>query len=55
MTVTKRALPRKAAGIVVPCDADSRDTPSPGRATRPSDGPEYPQERDRAPAAVVGA
>ncbi len=54
-TPEQRATVAKAAGVVVSCDADSRETLSPGGVSRPSDGPEYPQERDRAPAAVVGA
>ncbi len=45
----------EAAGVVVSCDAVSREALSPGRATRPSGGPGCSQEEDRAPAAVVGA
>ena len=54
-TLEQRATVAKAAGVVVSCDADYRDTLPPGRATRPSDGPEHPQEGDRAPTAVVGS
>ncbi len=53
-TPEQRAAVAKAAGVVVSCDADSRETPSPGRATRPSDGPDYPQERDDASVGNVG-
>ncbi len=53
----ERDLIAQAAGRVV--DLTETDSPRPENArtgaTRPSDGPEYPQERDRAPAAVVGA
>ncbi len=54
-TSEQRATAAKAAGVVVSCDADSRETLSPGRVTRPADGPRYPQEQDRAPAALVTA
>ena len=40
-TPEQRVIVAEAAGIVVSCDADSRETPSPGRATRPLDGPEH--------------
>ncbi len=46
----------RAAGTV--SDAAEIDSPAPGNArtgaTRPSDGPDHPQEGDRAPTAVVG-
>ncbi len=42
-TPEQRAAVAKAAGVVVSCDAVSRDTPTPGCASSPSDGPEYPQ------------
>ena len=45
----------KAAGVVVACDADSRETLSPGRATRPLDGPEHPSDAERPSTAVVTA
>ena len=45
----------KAAGKVVSSDADSRDTPSPGRATRPLGAPGYPQGQDGPSTAVVGS
>ncbi len=54
LTPEQRAAVVKAAGVVVSCDADSRETLSPGRATRPSDGPEHPQGQDDASAGVVG-
>ncbi len=54
-TPEQRAAVVKAAGVVVSCDAGSRETLSPGRVTRPADGPRYPQEQDCAPAAIVGA
>ena len=54
-TPEQRAAVVKAAGVVVSMDADSRETLSPGRVTRPADGPRYPQEQDRAPAALVTA
>ncbi len=54
-TPEQRAAVVKAAGVVVSCDAGSRETLSPGRVTRPADGPRYPQEQDRAPAALVTA
>ncbi|MEE9250959.1 MAG: hypothetical protein V3U93_07520 [Alphaproteobacteria bacterium] len=54
-TPEQRAAVIKAVGVVVSCDAGSRETLSPRRATRPSDGPGYPQEKDRAPAALVTA
>ncbi len=54
-TPEQRVAVAKAAGVVVSCDADSRGTHSPGRATHPSDGPEHPQGQDRAPAAFVTA
>ncbi len=54
-TPEQRAAVAKAAGVVVSCDAVSRDTPTPGCASSPSDGPEYPAERDGAPARVSTA
>ncbi len=54
-TPEQRAIVAKAAGVVVSRDAVSRETLSPGCASRPSNGPGYPPERDRTPAAVVGA
>ncbi len=55
-TPEQRAAVAKAAGVVVSCDTVSRDTPSPGCATPPSDGPpRHPPEQDDAPAAIVGA
>ena len=53
-TPEQRAAVAKAAGVVVSCDADSRETPSPGHAVRPSGGPDYPRGRDHAPTAIVG-
>ncbi len=47
-TPEQRAAVAKAAGVVVSCDAVSRDTPTPGCASSPSDGPEYPQKDDGA-------
>ena len=47
-TPEQRAAVAKAAGVVISCDAVSRDTPSPGCVTSPSDGPEYPQKEDGA-------
>ncbi len=55
LTPDQRAAAAKAAGVVVSCDAISRDTPSPGCATSPSNGPRHPPEQDDAPAAIVGA
>ena len=37
-TPEQRAVAVAAAGTVVPCDTDSRRTPAPGSAIRPSDG-----------------
>ncbi len=54
-TPEQQAAVVKAAGVVVSCDAGSRETLSPGRATHPSDGPEHPQGQDRAPAAFATA
>ncbi len=54
-TPEQRATVAKAAGVVASCDAISRDTPSPGCATSPSDGPRHPPEQDDAPTAIVGA
>ncbi len=53
-TPEQQAAVVKAAGVVVSCDAGSRETLSPGRATHPSDGPEHPQGQDDASAGVVG-
>ena len=53
-TPEQRAAVAKGAGVVVSRDADSRETLSPGRATRPSDRPPYPEGQDDAPARVVG-
>ena len=52
-TLEQRATVAKAAGVVVSCDADSRETPSPGRATRPSDDLGCPEERDGPSAGVI--
>ena len=54
-TTEQRVIVAKAAGLVVSCDADSRETLSPGRTTRSLGGPNYPQERDGPSTAVVGA
>ncbi len=54
-TPEQRATVAKAAGIIGSCDADSRETLSPGRATRPLDGPEHPSDAERPSAAVVAA
>ncbi len=56
-TPTEREIVARAAGTVVGLAKvpAASGLPGAGRATHPSDGPEYPQERDRAPAAVVGA
>ncbi len=54
-TPEQREAVVKAAGSVVFCDAHSRETFSPGCASRASDDPTYPNEVDRAPAALVGA
>ncbi len=54
-TPEQRAAVVKAAGVVVSCDAGSRETLSPGRVSHPADGPRCPQEQDRAPAALVTA
>ena len=54
-TPEQRELAAKAAGKVVSSDADSRDTPSPGRATRPLGAPDYPKGQDGSSAGVVGA
>ena len=43
-TPEQQAAVVKAAGVVVSCDAGSRETLSPGRATRPSDRPPLPGE-----------
>ena len=53
-TPEQRATVAKAAGLVVSCDADSRETLSPGRTTRPLGGPDYPQEQDGPSAGGVG-
>lgn len=49
-TPEQRAAVAKAAGVVMSCDAVSRDTPAPGCATSPSDGPGYRQKEDGASA-----
>ena len=54
-TPEQRGAAAKAAGSVNSCDAHSRETPSPGRASRPSDGPEYPQKDDEASTRVFTA
>ncbi len=54
-TPEQRATAAKAAGVVVSLDADSRGTFAPGRATSPSDGPEYPQKEDGASTRVLTA
>jgi len=54
-TPEQRATAAKAAGVVVSMGADSRATFAPGCATSPSDGPEYPQERDRVSTGLVAA
>ncbi len=54
-TSEQRAAASKAAGSVNSCDAHSRETPSPGCATRHSDGPEYPQMEGEASARVLSA
>ncbi len=48
LTPEQRAAAATAAGVVVSCDADSWDTLSPGYASSPSNGPEYPQKEDGA-------
>jgi hypothetical protein len=53
-TPEQRAAVAKAAGVVVSCDAVSRNTPTPGCASSPTDGPRHPPEQDGAPAAIVG-
>ncbi len=53
-TPEQRAAVVKAAGVVVSCDAGSRETLSPGRATSPSGGPEHLQGQDDASVGVVG-
>ncbi len=52
-TSEQRAAASKAAGSVNSCDAHSRETPSPGRASRPSDGPEYPPMEGEASTRVL--
>ena len=55
-TPEQRAAVAKAAGVVVSCDAVSRDTPAPGCATSPSDGPPgHPLGQYDASTGVVGA
>ena len=54
-TPEQRTTAAKVAGVVVSCDADSRKTLSPGRTTRPSDGPNCPQERDGPSTGVVSS
>ncbi len=51
-TPEQRATVARVAGVVVSCDADSRGTFLPGRATRSSDGPRHPQ-RPRVPTALA--
>ncbi len=55
LTPEQRVAVAKAAGVVVSCDADSRETLSPGCASRIPDGPRHPLEQDDAAAAIVGA
>ena len=54
-TSEQRSAVAKAAGVVVSCDAVSRDTPTPGCASSSSNGPRHPREPERASAAIVGA
>ncbi len=54
-TLEQREAAAKAAGSVNSCDAHSRETPSPGRASRPSDGPEYPPMEGEASTRVLSA
>ncbi len=54
-TPEQRATAAKAAGVVVSRGVDSRGTFAPGRATSPSDGPEYPQKEDGVSTRVVTA
>ncbi len=49
----ERDLIARAAGRVTETDSPRPENVRTG-ATHPPDGPEYPQERDRAPIAVVG-
>ncbi len=46
-TPEQRAPVAKAAGVVVSCDAVSRDTHTPGCASSPSDGPSTPRWKVR--------
>ena len=52
-TPEQRAAAAKAAGVIVTCDAVSRGTFPPGRATSPSAGPTYLQEGDGPSTGVV--
>ncbi len=54
-TPEQRAAVAKAAGVVISCDAVSRDTPTPGCASSLSDGPRHPLEQDDVSTGVVGA
>ena len=54
-TPEQRATVAKAAGVVISCDTVSRDTPTPGCGSSPSDGPQQPLEKDDASTGVVGA
>ncbi len=54
-TPEQHAAVAKAAGVVISCDAVSRDTPTPGCASSPSDGPRHPLEQDDAPTGVSTA
>ncbi len=54
-TPDQRAAVAKAAGVVVSCDAVSRDTPTPGCASSSSNGPRHPREPERASARVLTA
>ncbi len=54
-TPDERQVIAQAAGTVIDLDETRPASGLPGAVcvTRPADGPEYPQERDRAPAALV--
>ncbi len=51
----QRAAVAKAAGVVMSCDAVSRDTPEPGCASRLPGGPGHPPERDDASTGISTA
>jgi hypothetical protein len=53
-TPEQRTAVAKAAGVVVSCDVVSQDTPTPGRGSFPSDGPQPPPEKDDASTGVYG-